>query len=159
MKTLAAVAVLFAFLAGVTMSGGGDPFGIAAAVASWSAAKVQVAQIDANVQIYRIGVDAVQRANDRGMMYMLLGAGLVLVALVLPRIMRHWESEDAHYARLANEQTGPTRREVLGTAQSVHAGEYDRAGFHLANLPSNARSLNDTTLTVQNNPTRHARRA
>lgn len=138
MKTLAAVAALFAFLAGVAMAGGGDPLGIAKAVEAWSAAKVQVAQIDADVEIYRITVDAVQRANDRGMVYMLLGAALVLGALALPKIMRHWESEGAHYERMAKAQDAAR-------------------GYHLHNLPSDAAPLNDTTLAVRSHPTRHAR--
>lgn len=155
MKTLAAVAALFAFVAGAALAGAGDPLGIAKAVEAWSAAKVQVAQIDANVEIYRIGVDAVQRANDRGVMYMLLGAGLVLGALTLPRIMRHWEGEAAHYERIAKEQD--RRHEVLSSAQTIHRDEYAARGYHLVNLPSDAAPLNDTTLAVRSHPTRHAR--
>lgn len=137
MKTLAAVAVLFAFIAGAAIAGGGDPLGIARAVEAWAGAKVQVAQIDAGVETYRIGVEAVQRANDRGLMYMLLGAGIVLVVLLLPRIMRHWESEADHYERMSREQDRDARRRAtLSTAQRIHADDYARRGFDMVTFPS-----------------------
>lgn len=162
MRTLAAVAVLFAFLAGAALTGGGDPLGIARAVEAWAGAKVQVAQIDAGVETYRIGIDAVQRANDRGLMYMALGAALVLVVLFLPRILRHYESEGDHYERMSREQDAAAarRREVLRTTQSVHAAEYTRAGYHLSVLPSDAEPLDgdyDLPAIVAANPTRHRR--
>lgn len=135
---------------------------ISDAVAAWSAAQVQVAQIDAGVETYRIGIDAVQRANDRGLMYMALGAALVLVVLFLPRILRHYESEGDHYERMSREQDAAAarRREVLRTTQSVHAAEYTRAGYHLSVLPSDAEPLDgdyDLPAIVAANPTRHRR--
>lgn len=161
MRTLAAVAVLFAFIAGAALAGGGDPLGIARAMEAWAGAKVHVAQIDAGVETYRIGVDAVQRANDRGLMYILLGAALVLVALYLPRILRHWESEGDHYERMSREQDtrAARRRETLSTTQSIHADEYAERGCHLSVLPSDAAPLHDYDLPaiVAANPTRHRR--
>ena len=155
MRTLAAVAVLFAFIAGAALTGGGDPLGIARAVEAWAGAKVQVAQIDAGVETYRIGVEAVQRANDRGLVYMLLGAALVLGVLLLPRLSRHWESEADHYERMSREQD--RRREVLRTTQSVHADEYVARGFHLSVLPSDAEPLDgdDLPAVIAAHPIRH----
>lgn len=159
MRTLAAVAVLFAFIAGAALAGGGDPLGIARAMEAWAGAKVQVAQIDAGVETYRIGVEAVQRANDRGLVYMLLGAALVLGVLLLPRILRHWESEADHYERMSREQDtrAARRREVLRTTQSVHADEYVARGFHLSVLPSDAEPLDgdDLPAVFAAHPIRH----
>jgi len=72
---------------------------IADAVATWSDAQVQIAQIDANVKMYQIGIDAVQRANDRAAAWFLIGALTVVGALALPWLLRNFEDEGDYHAR------------------------------------------------------------
>lgn len=72
---------------------------IADAVAAWSDAQVQIAQIDANVKMYQIGIDAVQRANDRNVTWFLIGALTVVGALALPWLLRNFEDEGDYHDR------------------------------------------------------------
>lgn len=74
---------------------------ISDAVAAWSAAQVQIAQIDANVKTFQIGVDAVQRANDRSFSWFALGVLATLAGPALFWLMRHNESEASYHERRA----------------------------------------------------------
>jgi len=74
---------------------------ISEAVAAWSAAQVQIAQIDADVKIFQIGVDAVQRANDRSFSWFALGVLAALAGPALFWLLRQNESEAGYHARRA----------------------------------------------------------
>lgn len=113
MKAIVALLALVLVAALGAMAAGS----IADAAAAWSDAQVQIAQIDANVKMYQIGIDAVQRANDRNVTWFLIGALTVVGALALPWLLRQFESEDSYHARQLHNQDRRNQRQITAGAR------------------------------------------
>lgn len=97
---------------------------IADAVATWSDAQVQIAQIDANVKMYQIGIDAVQRANDRAAAWFMIGALTVVGALALPWLLRNFEDEGDYHAR--QDRRRSSARQVVDVHTERITDRYER---------------------------------
>lgn len=106
---------------------------IADAVAAWSDAQVQIAQIDANVKMYQIGIDAVQRANDRNVTWFFVGALTVIGALTLPWLLRQFESEDSYHARQLHNQDRRNQRHLTA---DVRPDRYSVTGATFDDMPA-----------------------
>jgi|GEM_PF-4409359 len=106
---------------------------IADAVAAWSAAQVEIAQIDANVKMYQIGIDAVERANDRSFTWFFMGVLTIIGALSLPWLLRQFESEDSYHARQLHIQDRRQQRQLTATQPDW----YSVTGATFDDVPAN----------------------
>ncbi len=130
MKAIVALLALVLVAALGAMAAGS----IADAVAAWSDAQVQIAQIDANVKMYQIGIDAVQKANDRAFSWFFVGALTVIGALTLPWLLRQFESEDSYHARQLHNQDRRNQRHLTAYARP---DRYSVTGATFDDIPAN----------------------